>query len=101
MSTLHIPPALDRHLVSATHAAAATGDHAIGAFEAVVEQVVLALRGQGAERAEVERALGDAFSALAFAHAEPRFAARYEALAARAQSLVASAFRNRDGPATP
>lgn len=88
MSDIHIPPALDRHLVSTAHAAAATGDHAVGAFEAVVEQVVLALRQQGAQRREIERALRDVFAALAFAHT--RDGGRYEALAARAQSIIAS-----------
>ena len=91
MSDVHIPPALDRHLVSATHAAATAGDHAVGAFEAVVEQVVLALRQQGADRAEIERAVGDVFDALTFAQAHGPVADRYEALAARAQSIVASA----------
>lgn len=90
MSELYIPPALDRHLVSATHAAAATGDHAVGAFEAVVEQVVLALRQQGAKPRDIERALRDVFRALGFAHAHSAYGARYEALAARAQSIVAS-----------
>jgi hypothetical protein len=99
MSIIHIPPALDRHLVSASHAAATTGDHALGAFEAVVEQVVLALGQQGAGRAETERALGDVFAALAFPHAHTHFGDRYEALAARARSIVAtSAVRAAPAP---
>jgi hypothetical protein len=90
MSAIHIPPALDRHLVSATYAAATTGDYALGAFEAVVEQVVRALRQQGAGRPEIERALGDVFAALAFPHAHTSFGGRYETLAARALSIVAT-----------
>jgi len=98
MSAVHIPPALDRHLVSASHAAATTGDHALGAFEAVVEQVVLALRQQGAGRAEIERALGDVFAALAFPHAHTRFGDRYDALGARARSIVATSVSAAPAP---
>jgi hypothetical protein len=91
MSDIHIPPALDRHLVSALRAAATTGDHATGAFEAVVEQVVFALGEQGAERAEIQRALGDVFSALAHPYAQTSFGQRCAALETRALSIVDAA----------
>ncbi|MBV9879071.1 MAG: hypothetical protein JO180_01180 [Gemmatirosa sp.] len=88
MSAIHIPPALDRHLVSAAHTAATTGDFAAGAFEAVVDQVVRALRDQGADRREVERALSDVFAGLAYAHLRSPVGTRYVALEARALAIL-------------
>ena len=92
MCDSRIPPALDRHLVSAAHAAATTGDVALGAFEAVVDQVVHALRGQGATYRDVERVFRDVFSALGYPYARTPVGARYEALEARAVAMT-----RRDG----
>jgi hypothetical protein len=88
MSDLCIPRALDRHLVSTVHAAATTGDFALGAFDAVVEQITLALRDQGASRAEVEAALRDAFAGLAFPYHRTPVAVRYADLEERAVNLA-------------
>ena len=93
MSDLAIPRALDRHLVSATHAAATAGDFALGAFDAVVEQIAGALREQGASRADVEAALHDAFAGLAYPHQRGSVGARYARLEARAVTVAASAHR--------
>lgn len=93
MAELSIPRALDRHLVSATHAAATTGDFALGAFDAVVQQIAGALREQGATRADVEAALHDAFSGLAYPHQRGPARARYASLEARAVSVVEAAER--------
>ena len=95
MSEIHIPPALDRHLVSAAHTAATTGDFATGGFDAVVEQVVRALRAQGASRIEIERAFRDLFAGLAYAYIHTPAGRRYDALEARALTLVDRQARSR------
>ena len=88
MSDLRIPPALDRHLVSAAHVAATTGDPAAGALDAVLEQVVRTLRAQGADRAAIARALSDVFTGLAFPYERTAVAKRYAALEARAIQMA-------------
>jgi hypothetical protein len=93
MSDLAIPRALDRHLVSATHAAATAGDFALGAFDAVVEQIAGALREQGASPADVEAALHDAFAGLSFPHQRSVVGARYSRLEARAVSVAVARLR--------
>lgn len=96
MPELCIPRALDRHLVSATHAAATAGDFALGAFDAVVEQIVRTLREQGIAHAAIERVFSDVFAGLAFPYARTPVAERYSALESRA---IAIARRTR--PHTP
>jgi hypothetical protein len=88
MSDLRIPPALDRHLVSAVRMAATTGDPALGAFVAVVEQVAHALREQGASGAAITRALADVFTGLAFPYQRTPIAARYATLEKHAISIA-------------
>lgn len=88
MSDIHIPRALDRHLVSAAHSAATAGDFAFGAFEAVVEQIARTLGEQGAAPPAVERALRDAFTGLGHAYQRTPIADRYAALEARAVSIA-------------
>jgi hypothetical protein len=100
MSSLRIPPALDRHLLSAVHTAAATGGVGLGAFDAVVEQIVRALREQGAKPNEVEDAIRDAFAALASPFQRTGTAERYAELAQRALAAAAAAGRPRSA-ATP
>ena len=95
MSELCIPRALDRHLVSTAHAAATAGDFALGAFDAVVEQITLALRDQGAQRADVEAALRDAFAGLAYPYQRTPVADRYARLEERAVTLAAGAAAGR------
>jgi len=91
MSDLCIPRALDRHLVSATHAAATAGEFALGAFDAVVEQIARALRDQGASRPEVEAALRDVFAGLSFPHQWSSTGVRYARLEERAVAVASSA----------
>ena len=95
MSALCIPRALDRHLVSATHPAATAGDFALGAFDAVVEQIAGALRDQGATHADVEAALHDAFAGLASPHQRGPVRARYARLEARAVAVASDAVARR------
>ena len=99
MSSLRIPPALDRHLLSAVHAAAATGGAALGAFDAVVEQIAHALREQGARPRDVEGAIRDAFAALASPFRRTATAERYAELRARALGVVAASRRSRSAAA--
>ena len=95
MSAIHIPPALDRHLVSAAHTAVTMGDFAAGAFEAVVEQVVRALREQGAVRHDIERALQDVFAGLSYAHQRSSVGSRYAVLESRALAIAEHATRRQ------
>lgn len=88
MSEIHIPPALDRHFVSAAHTAAITGDFGTGGFDAVTEQVVHALREQGATRGEIERTFRDVFAGLAYAYLRTPAGERYDALEVRAVSMI-------------
>ena len=93
MSDVRIPPALDRHLVSAAHTAATTSGAALGAFDAVVEQIVQSLQEQGAGRAEIELALRDVFSGLASPFRRTEFAGRYAELRARAVGIATGSVR--------
>lgn len=98
MSRLHIPPALDRHLVSTAHAAATAGEFAVGAFEAAVEEVSRVLHEQGATRQVVERALRDVFAGLASPYERTPAGDRYAALETRAIDLVLRAHKPRPMP---